>query len=128
MSEPFIFISSHRVKDGRLEELRALCAEYADFVEANEPRAMGFRLSLDDDGPRLSHVIVQPDAAAMDEHMRLAHQRIGAALELVDTTSVEVYGEPGPVLAEALRHNAEMGVPVTIASERLGGFARPAAA
>lgn len=127
MSEPFIFISNHRVKEGRLEELRRLCGEYADFVEANEPRAMGFRLSIDDDGPRLSHIIVQPDATAMDEHMRVAQQRIGAALQLVDTTSVEVYGEPGPVLAEALRHNAEMGVPVTIASERLGGFMRPAA-
>jgi hypothetical protein len=128
MSEPFIFISNHRVKDGQLDELRRLCAEYADFVEAHEPRAMGFRLSIDDDGPRLSHIIVQPDAAAMDQHMTLAHERIGAALALVDTTSIEVYGEPGPVLAEALRHNAEMGVPVTIASERLGGFVRPAAA
>ncbi|SEF18271.1 hypothetical protein [Jiangella alba] len=128
MSEPFIFVSNHRVKEGRLEELCRLCREYADFVEANEPRAMGFRLSIDDDGPRLSHIIVQPDAAAMDEHLKMAHERIGAALELVDTTSVEVYGQPGPLLAEALRHNADMGVPVAIASERLGGFARPVAA
>lgn len=128
MSEPFIFVSHHRVKDGRLDELRELCATYSAYVEANEPRALGFRLSLDDDGPRLSHILVQPDADAMDEHVKGAHQHIGAALELVDTTSIEVYGVPGPVLAEALRHNAGMGVPVSIASRRLGGFARPVAA
>jgi hypothetical protein len=69
-------------------------------------------------------VQVHPDAAAVDHHMQVAGELIGQALALVDTVGVEVYGEPGPVLRQALDHNTSAGVPVTVEPAALGGFTR----
>ncbi|HET6864283.1 MAG TPA: hypothetical protein VFH80_00090 [Solirubrobacteraceae bacterium] len=38
MSEPFIFVTEHTVKDGRREDLERLTGEFVEFVDANEPR------------------------------------------------------------------------------------------
>lgn len=38
------------------------------------------------------------------------------------TVSLQVYGEPSPVMREKARHIAEQGIPLTIKSEYLGGF------
>ena len=39
MSAPFIFITEHTVKSGRLNDLERLTDEFVEFVEANEPTA-----------------------------------------------------------------------------------------
>jgi hypothetical protein len=124
MSEPIIFVSKHRAGDGGTERLRALGTDFAAFVESAEPRAVGLQLFIDDDGNELTYVQVQPDTDAMEEHMRIAGERIGAALQKLNTTEVTVYGTPGPLLGQALRANAEAGVPVTVVPTRLAGFLR----
>ena len=126
MSQPFVFVSKHRVKDGAIADLEERSTAFARFVADREPWTIGFRLFLSADGSELTHVQVQPDAERMDLHMQLARDHIGAALELAETTSIEVYGQPGPVLGQVLRMNEEAGVPVTIHVRQLNGVAHPA--
>ena len=67
---------------------------------------------------------IHPDAESAEFHMQVAHPAIGRALELVDTLAVDVYGQPGPILQQALDANAAAGAVVKVRPARLGGFLR----
>ena len=49
MAEPFIFIGTHRVKPGRLEDFKDYFAKFcSNTVEPNEPRLLSFQGYGDD--------------------------------------------------------------------------------
>lgn len=123
MSAPFVMITTHRVPPERLDDLESLTRTYLDHVEAHEPRAQVHSAYLDADRAEVALVQVHPDSAAADQHMQVAHDLIGQGLAPTDTVGVEVYGEPGPLLREALDHNRAAGVPVTVKAG-WGGFTR----
>jgi hypothetical protein len=122
MAAPFVMITTHRVPPDRLHELESVTRAYLDHVEANEPRAQLHTAYLDDDGSELTLVQVHPDAASAEHHMHVARDLIGQGLALVDTIGVEVYGEPGPLVRQALEHNRRAGVPVIVKGASWGGF------
>jgi hypothetical protein len=125
MSTPLVIITTHRLPAGRRNEFDTLTRTYLDYVDANEPRVRVHWAYVDADQSQVSLVQVHPDADSADEHMRLAHELIGQGLALVDTVGVEVYGEPGPMLRQALVANASAGVSVTVRASSLGGVVRP---
>ena len=124
MTTPFIFITTHRIKPGRLDELAAATREYNDFIEANEPLVHAHVAYTDEDRGEISLVQVHPDAESADNHLRLAGEHIGRAADLVETVAITVYGEPGPAVSAALAHNAAAGAAVTVRPDRLAGFLR----
>jgi hypothetical protein len=125
MSAPFVFVTTHRVSEGRLEELRTTAARYTQFVEANEPGMLAHCSYLDEDGTELSLVHVHSDAEAADRHMKAAADLISHGVALTDgTVRIEVYGAPGPVLTQALEANAAHGTPVSVKAQNFTGFAR----
>jgi hypothetical protein len=123
MTAPFVMITTHRVPSDRLDEFEALTRTYLDRVEAGEPRAQVHSAYVDASRAEVALLQVHPDAAAADQHMQVAHDLIGQGLALADTLGVEVYGEPGPVLRQALDHNRAAGVPVTV-KPAWAGFTR----
>jgi hypothetical protein len=42
MSEPFIFIGTHTISEGKLEDFKKSCRELVEVVEASEPRLIAF--------------------------------------------------------------------------------------
>jgi quinol monooxygenase YgiN len=128
MSDPFIFITTHTVKDGRLEELERLTDEFLEFVQANEPGLVSIGAYLNDGRDRLTLVQVHRDAESMDFHLRVAGEKIDEALDVVENDSVEVYGAPREITRRLLDQVRTTGVPVTINSHPLAGFNRDAAA
>jgi hypothetical protein len=122
MSEPFIFISRSRIKEGRLEDCRTYLQDLAAFVEANEPRIIAFAGYVNEDGTEVSGVQVHPDAASMELHMQVAGEKIVKAFDFLETESVEIYGPPSDRVREMMSQIA--GVPVTVRPDALGGFAR----
>jgi hypothetical protein len=50
MSEPFIFIGIHSLKEGKLEDFKKYEQELVELVEANEPRLIAFHIFLNQDG------------------------------------------------------------------------------
>ncbi|WP_214401258.1 hypothetical protein [Pseudonocardia lacus] len=128
MTDALIFISTHAVPADTLPELRELSAQFVASAREEEPWSAGLHVFLDEDRHELTYVQVQPSADAMDRHLRLARERIGRAVALAPPVRVTVYGAPGPVLAEALRVNAEAGARVSVVADRLAGFQRPVAA
>jgi hypothetical protein len=80
MSQPFIFIGTHRLKEGKLEAFKKSCVELAEFVESNEPRVIAFNADASEDGAEVSIVQAHPDAESMLFHMQLLRDHITSAV------------------------------------------------
>jgi hypothetical protein len=126
MSEPFIFIATNRLKEGKLEAERKRVPGLTDFIEGNEPRLIAFNEYANEDGTEVGVVQVHPDAASMEFHMEVVRERAQRAYaETLDaTTSIQVYGTPSNSILEMLRQQAGSGVSLTVKPHHLGGFTR----
>jgi hypothetical protein len=125
MSQPFIFIGTYTIKNGRLEECKQRLGELVDLVETNEPRLIAFHIYLDERGSRISVVQVHPDSDSMEFHLKVVSEHLTGAFEYLETTeSEQLYGAPSATLAEMLRAYAEPGVPVTFMPVHEVGFTR----
>jgi quinol monooxygenase YgiN len=81
MAEPFIFIGTHTVKEGKLEDFRQHFQEFCAFIEENEPRLIHFALYISEDGTEVSVVQVHPDEDSMAFHMQVAGEPMAQASE-----------------------------------------------
>lgn len=126
MTAPFIFIGTHRIKEGKVEDFKNDSREVVELVEAKEPRLIGFNLYLNEDGTETAVVQVHPDADSMLFHMQVAQEHIeGAYAETLDvTTGLQIYGRPNDPVLEMMRQLAGSGVPLTVKPEHIGGFTR----
>ncbi len=124
MAEPFIFIGTHTIKEGKLEDFKQYFKEFSKFIEANEPRLIHFALYTSEDGTEVSVVQVHPDADSMAFHMQVAGEHFAQAYEFLDTTkSVQIYGTPSDTLLEQMKQVSLPGVPVIVKSQ-FAGFDR----
>jgi quinol monooxygenase YgiN len=125
MTQPFIFVATHTIKDGKLEEYKKLLQELVEVVETNEPRLIAFNIYLDEEGSKVSGVQVHPDAASMEFHMKVAGEHIRGSYDYLEKTeSIEVFGEPSDTLLGMLRQAAPPGTPLRIMPLHEAGFTR----
>ncbi|HEX7097811.1 MAG TPA: hypothetical protein VF377_01115 [Acidimicrobiia bacterium] len=125
MSAPFIFVTTHTLNEGVLDEYMAQDAEFRSFLEENEPDLLDYQVYMDEGQSEVTFIFVFRDAGAADHHMKVANELIGRGLGITQTSRLEVYGgTPGSVLGAVLEANAEAGVPVSIKAQALGGFSR----
>ena len=129
MGEPFIFIGTHRLQEGKLPDFEKVFGELVEVVEANEPRIIAFNGYRNDDGTEVAVVQVHPDVASMQTHMQVAHQHITHAYEelLGETTSIQVFGDLSDEARSMIQQLAGSGVPLSVMPLPLGGFTRSTA-
>jgi quinol monooxygenase YgiN len=129
MSEPFIFIGTHALKEGKLEDFKKSCGGLVEVVEANEPRLIAFNLYVNQDGTEVTVVQVHPDADSMLFHMQVAREHISEAYQstLEKTERIEVYGKPSDTVLEMISQLAGSEVPLSVKAHHLGGFTRSSA-
>ena len=127
MSEPFIFIATNKLKEGKLEDERRRVPGLSDFIEASEPRLIAFNEYANEEGAEVAVVQIHADADSMSFHMEVVAERAAAAYaETVDaTTGIQVFGTPSDAVVEMLRRQAGAGVPMSVKPHHLGGFTRP---
>jgi len=125
MSEAIVFISTHKIKDGKLDGFKQLSREVAPFIEADKPHTVFFELYLNEEGTEVTIVHVFPDADAMDLHFQGADERSEKSLEFIQPKRFEIYGTPSDqVLAAMMRQKAAPGVELVIKPRPMGGFIR----
>jgi hypothetical protein len=124
MTTPFVFITTHKVRPGSLDALKALTRDYTAFLDEHDARLVAHSAFLNEDETELSLVQVHPDAASAEHHMRIVEPSIAAAAELTEPVAITVYGRPGPAVQATLDHLGGAGVPVTVRDGDLGGFTR----
>ena len=129
MTQPFIFVGTHKIKEGKLEEYKKQLQEVVEVVETNEPRLIAFNLYVDEDSNRITGVQVHPDAASMEFHMKVVAEHIREAYDYIEKTeSIDVFGKPTDALLGMLRQAAPPGTPLRVLPIHEAGFTRTNAA
>jgi hypothetical protein len=126
---PFIFIATNRLKPGRLDQERDRVPGLVEFIEANEPRLIGFNEYVNEAGDEVSVVQIHADAESMEAHLAIVGERArDAYTQTLDATvRIQVFGEPTQAILDTLRQQASSGVEISVNGEHLGGFIRSAA-
>jgi len=122
MSDPIVFISHSRVKEGKLEEFRELSEEVFSVMEAEKPGTVLHYGYVNEAATELHFVHVFPDADAMDAHMVGAAERVGKADEFIETFEFEIYGAPNEETLSMLRQAP--GVDLGVNPVGFGGYIR----
>ena len=126
MPGPIVFISHNSVKDGMLGGFRDAFGQVAQALDAEKPGTVVFLAFASDDGSEISVVHVFPDADAMGQHLQGVQERMGTAVEFIQTRGYEIYGAPSEPVLEAMRGFADAeGVPLHVQSYHVGGYLRP---
>ena len=94
MSEPSIFIGTHRIADGKLDEFKRDARELVSVVEREETRLLAFNVYFNEDESEVTVVQVHPDADSMLFHMQVAREHITASTEDQLVTEREAHRHP----------------------------------
>jgi hypothetical protein len=129
MTEPIVFISHFKIKEGALDAYRQMQHEAVRALEADKPRTLAMLPYLDADGTRLTIVHLFADAESMDLHFVGAAERSAAAYEVLVPDGWEIYGTPSDQALDTMRNAAvASGVSLTLQPDYVGGFLRQASA
>jgi quinol monooxygenase YgiN len=126
MSAPFIFIGTHKVKPGKLEEFKAWFANYIDTtVEPNEPRLLSFEAYEDAEANTVTVVQVHPDAESMVHHMEVITEHIATVYAnfLERDSSYQIYGTPRAGVLELIQQ-VDRSEEAPTSQEPFAGFTR----
>jgi hypothetical protein len=127
MNEPFIYIASHQVKPGRVEEARHRLHEVAELAKEHEPQLAAFHFYLDEERERVVVVQVHPDSGSMATHMRVIAEHLASAWDWLDQNGAEttVLGTPPD---ELVRYARDFGETLEVYPTHVAGFTRPSPA
>lgn len=124
MSKPIVFISTHKIREGKLDDFRKHIRNGAELMEANKPHTVAFLPYLNEESSEVSIVHVFPDAEAMEEHMEGVGDRAKAAAEFLDFHLLEVYGTPSDSVLQMMQQAPDSGVTFRLRPEHLKGYLR----
>jgi hypothetical protein len=125
MSEPFIVISTWRIKEGKLEDLKRFQREFAEIIQANEPQLIAFNAFYNEEGTEMTSIQVHPNPTSMDFHLKVLKETLGDAMsavaEFIEPMSLEYYGKPPE---SALSIGSQSGRNFSVKPLHMGGFTR----
>ena len=124
MSEPIIFISHQRVKEGKLEEYKLYYRQVAEQAKANKPGTVAHLAYHNEEGSELSIIHIFPDAEAMELHMKGVDELAKKAYEYVEILSFEIYGKPAETVLERMMQIVGSNISLNIKPQLIGGYIR----
>ena len=134
MSEPLIYVSTWKIKEGKLEEYKQFARELIEVFKAKEPQLIAMQIFLNEEETEMTSVQVHPNAASMDYHMQVLEKALGEDMiewvgraDFLEPKHIEIYGKPSTALLEADRPAVELGIPRSIKPKKMAGFIRSAA-
>ncbi len=126
MSEPFIYVSTSRIKEGKLEDIKRSAREVVETAQEHEPRLIALHVFINEDGTEMTSIQIHPDAASMDFHMQVLGKHLGEFMDdapnLIEFKHFEYYGKPSMMALEMDRELA--GDAVTLKPVHVAGFTR----
>ena len=125
MSNPIVFISTHKIKEGKLDAFKERNKEVASFLKENKPGTVAFLTYLNENETEVSLVHIFPDAESMELHMQGVGERAKDSNELLEFRRHEVYGKPRDKVLQMMKQASGPGVTVSVRPENIGGYIRP---
>jgi len=134
MIKPLIFVSTWKIKEGRLEDYKQFAREFMEHVKAKEPQLIAFNMYFNEDETEMTSIQVHPDAASMDFHLQVLAKVIGEdMIEWIDRADFlapkqfEIYGTPSAKLLEANQPFVDAGISQSVKPLHFAGFTRSTA-
>ncbi|MGH2704905.1 MAG: hypothetical protein ACRDJ4_07395 [Actinomycetota bacterium] len=126
MSQPFVFIGTHTIKEGKLEDYKRYWARWVETFEEREPQLLSINGYVNEEGTELTVVQVHPDEASMMIHMQVVGKHIAEAYEtyLEGTVRIQVYGVVSDSLMAQLKQSAPPGADFDVKPLLIGGLTR----
>ena len=131
MFKPLIYISTWKIREGRLEGYKQFAKEFMEHVKTREPQLIAFNMYFNEDETEMTSIQVHPDAASMDFHMQVMAQVIGEDMiewleraDFLEPKHIEIYGTPSAKLLEADQPLVDAGIPRRIKPLHFTGFTR----
>ena len=122
MTDPIVFISRNRVKEGLLDEFTEHYGASVPAIEAGKPGTLVQLAYLSEDGAEVVIVRVFPNAEAMDLQLQGADDRSKVAYRFIEPTSIEIYGKPNDFAMQMMTKVAGSGIEVSVQPVFIGGF------
>ena len=124
MSEPIVFISHLKVKEGKFEEFQQSSLETFEVMEASKPGTLVHIGFVNEDASKISFIHVFPSAEAMDDHMGGVGDRANKAFEFLETMGYEIYGNPSGQVMQMMEQFAGPGIALSVEPNYFGGYMR----
>jgi hypothetical protein len=125
MSGPLVYVDHSHVHDGAVDAVREGIGELVSFIESNEPKLLAYGVYLSHDGKRMTVAHVHMGSGSLEYHLEVGGPAFRRFTELIELTSITVYGEPSERAIEQLRAKATMlGTGDVTIHRPAGGFTR----
>jgi hypothetical protein len=124
MTDPIVFISRNRVKEGMLEAFQKHYSESIPLTEAAKPGTLVQLAYVSEGEAEVTIVRLFPNSEAMDRQLQGADERSKVAYNFIEPTSIEIYGTPSSFSMEMMKKVAGSGIDVSINPKFIGGFIR----
>lgn len=119
MSEQVYWMLETKIKDGQLDNLKALMAEMVEATKANEPGTLNYEWSISADEQTCYIFERYADSEATMIHLgTFGKHYAGRFMSILQPTGMTVYGSPNEAARKALKGIG--GVFMT----SIGGFSR----
>jgi hypothetical protein len=125
MTEPIIFISRNRLKDGMLQDFRSHYQRSLQPTQAAKPGTLVQLAYVNEQSGDVDVIRVFRDAAALDLQLQGSDERSREAYRFIEPTAIEIYGTPNAYALEMMKKVAGSGIQVRITPQYLGGFLHP---
>lgn len=127
--KPLVYVTTWRIKEGRLEDYTEFSKKLLAIFEAREPQLIGIHLFINEDGSELTSIQIHPDAASMDLHMQVVNSALAEDMaewveraDFLEPMHIEIYGEPSQALLDADEPFVKAGIARSIKPRHLIGF------
>lgn len=124
MSEPIVFISRNKIKEGKLDEFRMHYQDSIPPIMAGKPGTLAQLAYENEEVTEFTIVRLFPSADALDLQIQGADERSKKTYEFIEPLSIEIFGTPNPSTLEKMKKIAGSGVAVKISPNYMGGFIR----
>jgi quinol monooxygenase YgiN len=124
MSEPIVFISRNRIRDGKTEEFRKHFQDSIQPIYDGKPNTLAQLGYEDEEGTEFTVIRVFQNAEALDQQIQGADERSKKTYEYIEPTEIEIFGTPNPATLEKMKKIAGSGITVCSSPKYSGGFIR----
>ena len=124
MSEPIVFISHFKVKEGKLDELKQLSQKVTEHIKADKPGTFTLLQYTNEEGTKLSIIHTFPGADAFDKHTEGVGERASKAFEFIVPTRREIYGLPSDQAMAVLTPPEDSEITLNQLPQLMGGYIR----
>ncbi|MFZ0532717.1 MAG: hypothetical protein WAM09_06020 [Anaerolineales bacterium] len=125
MTDPIVFISRNRIKEGMFDDFRKHYLDSIPLIEASKPGTLVQVAYVNKDATEVDIVRLFPNAEALDLQLQGADDRSKITYKFIEPTRIEIYGSPSNYAIEMMKKVAGSGINVSISPQFMGGFIRP---